>query len=86
MAGKALAGRAAKLKRRANLVARGVDDEEMLDEMTAAIGLPGQPFYVNGIKGKKVAKLPGDMQVRVSLAERDACAAIPFVTVDCIVL
>ena len=76
MAGKVLSGQAAKLKRRANLVARGVDDEEMLDEMTAAIGLPGQPFYVNGIKCKKLAKLPGDMQVRVSHAERDACAAI----------
>ena len=75
MAGTVLSGRAAKLKRRADLVSRGVDDEEVLDELTAAIGLPGQVFYVNGSKGKKLPQLPDNMQVRVSLGEHDACAA-----------
>ena len=74
-AGKALAGRAAKLKRRANLRSRGVDDDDTLDELTAAVGLPGQIFYVNGSNSDKLPKLPGNMQVRVSLGERDACAA-----------
>ena len=74
-AGKVLAGRAAKLKRRADLVSRGVDDEKILDDLVAAVGLPGQIFYVNGSNSDKLPKLPGNMQVRVSLGERDACAA-----------
>ena len=74
-AGKVLAGRAAKLKRRADLVSRGVDDEKILDNLVAAVGLPGQIFYVNGSNSDKLPKLPGNMQVRVSLGERDACAA-----------
>ena len=75
-AGTALAGQAAKLKRRANLAARGVHDEEQLDELTAGVGLPGQAFYVNDSKGNKVPELPSNMQIRVSLGERDACAAV----------
>ena len=69
-AGKVLAGRAAKLKRRADLKARGVDDEWILDDLVAAVGLPGQIFYVNGSNSDKLPKLPGNMQVRVSLGER----------------
>ena len=47
MSGKALAGSAAKTKRRAQLQTRGVDDELLLDELTSSIGLPGVPFYVH---------------------------------------
>ena len=74
-AGTVLAGRAAKLKRRATLVARGVDDEDILDDLVAAIGLPGQIYYVNGSNGSKLPKLPGNMQARVMLGECDARAA-----------
>ena len=75
-AGTALFGWAAKLKRRADLRARGVDDEKILDDLTAAVGLPGQAFYVNDSKGHKLPELPSNMQVRVWLGERDARAAV----------
>ena len=57
-AGKVLAGRAAKLKRRADLKARGVDDEKILDDLVAAVGLPGQIFYVNGSNSDKLPNHP----------------------------
>ena len=41
-----LAGRAAKLKRRAQLTARGVCDTSLKEELTASFGLPGVPFFV----------------------------------------
>ena len=41
-----LAGRAAKLKRRAQLTARGVSDADMKEELTSSFGLPGMPFFV----------------------------------------
>ena len=46
-AGLALAGGAAKNKRRSVLLARGVTDAGMLDEMTASVGLVGVPFFVD---------------------------------------
>ena len=74
-AGTALFGRAAKLKRRANLVVSGVDDEK-IDDLTTGVGLPGQAFYVNDSKGNKLPELPSNMQVKVWLGERDARAAV----------
>ena len=73
-AGKALTGQAAKIKRRANLVSQGFLDEEILDELTASVGLAGQVFYVNGSNGK-LPELPGNMRLKVRVGERDACAA-----------
>ena len=41
-----LAGRAAKLKRRAQLTARGVSDTDLKEELTSSFGLPGVPFLL----------------------------------------
>ena len=51
-----LAGRAAKNKRRSELVARGVTDADILDEMTTSVGLSGVPFVVDVASRK--GKLP----------------------------
>ena len=57
-AGTVLAGRAAKLKRRAQLAARGVVDGGIIDELTASVGLPGVPFYVNAEAICSTGELP----------------------------
>ena len=72
-----LNGRAAKLVRRAELKARGTP-KELLDEMTAAVGLPGQPFHTQhgGQVSAKLAKLPEEFTIEVARGEGDACACV----------
>lgn len=74
-AGKVLTGNAAKLKRRAQLVARGVEDANFLDDLTAAVGLPGQLFYVNG-NSSNLSTLPARFVVKLETGERAARAAL----------
>ena len=57
-AGIALHGGAAKLHRRAKLIARGVEDEERLDALTASVGLPGQSYLVPRAGKSKAVPLP----------------------------
>ena len=79
-AGKVLAGRAAKLKRRSQLVTRaqGVPDADMLDEMTASVGLPGIPFVVDVdfSSGNSLPSLPAEYVVQHVIGEKDACDAL----------
>ena len=64
-AGKILSGRAAKLKRRAELKARGLQDEEVLESMTSSFGQPGLPF-VSSIDHQGLCELPHSLRVQVS--------------------
>ena len=73
--GKALAGGAAKVKRRSQLLARGVEDADMLNEMTASVGLPGIPLMVDVdiSRGTSLPLLPAGYVVQQVTGERDAC-------------
>jgi hypothetical protein len=78
-----LGGRAAKLKRRSQLVARGVEDEGMLDEMTTSVGLAGVPFVVNvdfsgdtSLPSLPLPSLPAEYVVHQVTGERWACDAL----------
>ena len=57
-AGRVLHGAAAKQHRRAKLVARGVEDDELLDALTASVGLPGQSYLVHRAGKSKAVPLP----------------------------
>ena len=74
-----LNGGAAKNARRAELVARGTP-EDMLDELTAAVGLPGQPFYTTGgarlQHGATLMELPEQFAVDVAQGQQAAQAAL----------
>ena len=74
-AGLALSGNAAKKKRRSVLLARGVTDADMLDEMTASVGLPGVPFVV-GASLPTLPTLPAGYEVQQVTGEQEACAAL----------
>lgn len=74
-AGKILNGRAAKLKRRAELKARGVQDEEDLESMSSTFGEPGFP-YISSIDQDEVCELPSSLHLQVSSGESAACAAL----------
>ena len=74
-AGKILNGRAAKLKRRAELKARGLQDEEDLESMTSTFGEPGFP-YIPSIDQDLVCELPSSLHLHVSSGESAACAAL----------
>ena len=74
-----LAGRAAKLKRRAQLAARGVSYEGMQEELTTSIGLPGVPFVVGISAGCLVGSsgpLPGELVLQHVAGELAACEAV----------
>lgn len=78
-AGLVLAGRAAKNKRRSELVARGVTDADILDEMTTSVGLSGVPFVVDvaSRKGKlPTSTLPVGYELRQVIGEQEACDAL----------
>ena len=78
-AGTVLAGRAAQLKGRKQLVSRGVEDEGMLAELTASVGLPDVPFYVDtnatGSTGK-LPPLPTDVALQLVEGEYAACGMV----------
>ena len=77
-----LSGNAAKLARRAQLVARDTP-EELLDELTAAVGLAGHPFYHGGLHGGQLhhgdnstlKELPDAFTMDVAHGDA-ACAAL----------
>ena len=74
-----LAGRAAKLKRRAQLTARGVSDADMKEELTSSFGLPGVPFFV-GVSVDCLAggagPLPGGLELLHVVGELAACEVV----------
>ena len=80
-AGTVLFGRAAVLRRRADLVERGTPND-LLDEMTASVGLPGQPFYTTTAGSASttskhhLAALPEDFSMQVARDEQRSCAAV----------
>jgi hypothetical protein len=78
-AGTVLGGRAAKVKRREQLLKRGIEDEDTLTELTAAVGMPGVPFYVDrqsvGCSGN-FPSLPTDVTLRLVEGEHAACDAV----------
>ena len=73
-AGTVLHGRAAKLSRAAHLRARG-HMGELLDDLVAAVGLPGQQFVV-GSCSLPARAVPDDLKVFVDEGEADACARL----------
>ena len=74
-----LSGRAAKLKRRAQLTARGVSDTSLKEELTASFGLPGVPFFV-GVSADCLAggagPLPGGLELLHVAGELAACGVV----------
>ena len=61
-------------------VAAGVEDEDIMDELTVSVGLPGVPFYVDSkavfSTGKPPIKpppLPTDAALQLVLGEHAAC-------------
>ena len=74
-AGTALVGRAAKLKRKAQVKERNIP-LHMLDEFTAAIGLPGDILYVNKSHGKDeqeaLEPLPRTLSMHVARGDAEA--------------
>ena len=77
-AGTQLGGGAAKVKRRSQLLARGVTDPTILDELTKSVGLPGVPFDVNVASryGNSIPQLPDAYKVQQVTGEQDACAVL----------